>query len=73
MVIISIITVITKNTLIGFPIFFAVFFYTGFLPSYLVWKGDFIDWINDIVFCGVKKISYTITRLSRNKEEWNVV
>jgi len=59
--------------MIGYPIFFAVFFYTGLLPSYLVWKGDMIDWLNEIVFCGVKKVSYTITRLSRKPEEWNVV
>lgn len=73
MIVIAVIAVIEKATFLGFPIFFAVFFYTGFLPSYLVWKGDLMDWINEIVFCGVKKISYTITRLGRKKEEWNVV
>lgn len=32
-----------------------------------------MDWINEVVFCGVRKVSYTITRLSRKPEEWNVV
>lgn len=73
LIVIAIVTVVTNDTLIGVPIFAAVFFYTGVLPSYLVWKGSLLDWINEIFFCGVRKINYTITRLSRNPAEWNVV
>lgn len=56
--------------MIGVPIFAAVFILLSPI-SYMAFKGSFIDWINQIVFCGVRKISYTITRLSREPAKWN--
>ena len=73
LLIIAIVTVCTKDTMIGVPIFAACFYAFGFIPSFLMFKGDFKTWIDEIVFCGVHKVSFTISRLSRKPEEWNVV
>lgn len=72
LLIISIITVILGKTIIGVPIFAGVFILMS-SASYMVFRGPFMEWINDVVFCGVRKISYTITRLSRDPAKWNQV
>jgi len=66
LLIIALITVILNSTMIGVPIFSAVFFLIGCPISFYLYKGTFKDWYNDIFFCGTNKISYTISKLNRD-------
>jgi len=66
-----------EKTPYGILCFALGFLLFGAAPSMMVSKMGFVQWYNEIVMCGVRKIGYSISQLGRKKfdqrEMWEPV